>query len=106
MPAPASRPEFSDAAIEELRRALRVYGSTWDGGRREPLRLAIERLCSEAHAAQLGPERMLLAVKAAWARVPRIEHVDAERARIAFERLVGYCIDVYYGERSSPPSSD
>lgn|SRR5437763_13209653 len=106
MTAPAPRPEFSDAAIEELSRALRLYGSTWDGGRQESLRLAIERLCSEAHAEKLGPERMLVAVKAAWARVPTIEHADAERARIAFERLVGYCIDVYYGERSSPPLPD
>ena|SRR5215212_3189085 len=95
-PAPASAPEFSDAAIEQLNRALRLYVSSWDEVRHETLRLALERLCTEAHAAELGPERMLVAVKAAWARVPGIEQVDVERARIAFERVVGHCIEAYY----------
>jgi hypothetical protein len=97
-PLPASFPEFSDEAIEQLNRALQFYVSSWDEVRHATLRLSLERLCSEAHAAQLGPERMLVAVKAAWGRVPGIERVDIERARVAFERVVGYCIEAYYGE--------
>jgi hypothetical protein len=103
MTASASLPEFSDAAIEQLNRALRLYISTWNVGRHESLRLSLERLCSEAHAAKLGPERMLVAVKAAWARVPGVERVDAERARVAFERVVGHCIEAYYGETTALP---
>jgi hypothetical protein len=43
---------------------------------------------------------MLVAVKSAWARVPGIEHVDVERTRVALERVVGHCIEAYYGETS------
>jgi len=97
-PVPASAPEFSEAAIEQLNCALHLYVSTWDEVRHETLRLALERMCSEARDAKLGPERMLVAVKAAWARVPGIEHIDVERARVALERVVGHCIEAYYGD--------
>ena len=89
-------PDFSHAAIEQLNRALQLYVSSWDEAQHETLRLSLERLCTEAHAAKLGPERMLVAVKAAWARVPGIERVDVERARVAFDRVVGHCIEAYY----------
>jgi len=100
VPVSASESEFSHAAIEQLNRALQLYVSSWDEVRHETLRMALERLCTEAHAAELGPERMLVAVKAAWARVPGIERVDVERARIAFERVVGHCIEAYYSATS------
>jgi hypothetical protein len=93
---PASAPEFSDAAIEQLNRALQLYVSSWDEVRHETLRLALERLSAEAHAAKLGPERMLVVVKAAWVHVPGIAQVDVERARVALERVVGHCIEAYY----------
>lgn len=97
MSADAPLPEFSDSAIHQLNHALRSYLTSFEEARHEPLRLAVERLCSEAHAAHLGPERMLVAVKAAWARVPGIERVDVERAQVALERVVGHCIEAYYG---------
>jgi len=99
-PAHGPAPEFSDAAVEQLNRALLLYVSSWDEVRHATLRLALERLCTEAHAAKLGPERMLVAVKAAWARVPGLDHVDVELTRVAFERVVGHNIEVYYGETS------
>ena len=102
-PVPDPVPEFSEAAVEQLNRALRLYVSTWDGARHDTLRLALERLCTEAHAQQLGPERMLIGVKAAWARVPGVENADRTRVEVAFSRVVGFCIDAYYG--SSPSIS-
>ena len=99
-PARAPDPEFSPAAEEQLDRALQLYVSSWDDVRHETLRLALERVCTEAHAANLGPERMLVSVKAAWARVPGIEQVDVQRARVALQRVVGHCIEAYYGETS------
>jgi hypothetical protein len=92
---------FSAAALEQLSRALQLYLATWDEVRHETLRLALERLCTEAHALQLGPEKMLVAVKEAWARVSGIHPIDSDRARVAFERVVGYCIDAYYAPRSA-----
>jgi hypothetical protein len=100
VPARAHVPEFSQAAVEQLDRALRLYVSSWDEVRHETLRLALERICAEAHAAKLGPERMLVAVKAAWGQVSGIERVDVQRARVAFERVVGHCIEAYYAETS------
>jgi hypothetical protein len=102
----ASAPrDFSVEALEQLNRALRLYVSSWDEVRHETLRLSLERLCSEAHAVKLGPERMLVAVKTAWAAVPGIDRMDMERARVAFERVVGHCIDAYYDAATSPPAS-
>jgi hypothetical protein len=92
-----SSPEFSAAAIEQLSDALRAY--LWSGAdtRRDDLRLALERLCAEAHAAKLGPERMLVAVKSVWAGLPGIEQIDVDRARVALESVIGHCIEAYYG---------
>ena len=97
----SSSPEFSTAAVEQLGDALRAYLWSPDERRRDGLREALERLCAEAHAAHLGPERMLVAVKAVWARMPGIEQIDHERARLALESVVGHCIEAYYGEPSA-----
>lgn len=102
-PAPSS-PEFSAAAVEQLGDALRAYLWSPDDARRDLLRAALKLLCAEAHAAKLGPERMLVAVKAVWARMPGIEQVDVDRARVALERVVGHCIEAYYGAPSTSHS--
>jgi hypothetical protein len=93
----ASSPEFSAAAVEQLSDALRAYLWSGDEPRRDDLRLALERLCAEAHAAKLGPERMLVAVKSVWASLPGIEQIDIDRARVALDSVVGHCIEAYYG---------
>ena len=98
MPSPAQAPDFSDAAVQQLSEVLQLYVSSWDDTRHTTLRVALERLCAEARAANLGPERLLVVVKAAWARVPGIERVDRERSHVALERAVGHCIALYYGE--------
>jgi hypothetical protein len=75
----------------QLNRALQLYLTTWDDTRNETLRLALERLCTEAHAAKLDPERMLVAVKDAWARVPGIAtmpYVRGESLRARSPSLV------------------
>jgi hypothetical protein len=91
-------PRFSAAAVEQLNRALQLYIASCDEVRVELLRLALERLCVEAHQQQLGPEKMLVAVKTVWASVPGIAQLDVERARVAFARVVEHCIHAYYGE--------
>ena len=96
--APTPLPEFSHAAVDRLDRALQLYLSSWDETRHESLRNALTGICREAHAAKLGPERMLIAVKSAWTRVPGIDRVDATRAEVAFGQVVGFCIDAYYAE--------
>jgi hypothetical protein len=100
----ASSSEFSAAAVQQLSDALRAYLWPSDDTRRDGLLVALERLCAEAHAAKLGPERMLVAVKAVWARLPGIEQVDVDRARVALEGVVGHCIEAYYGARRAEHS--
>ena len=94
--APAAAPDFSDAAVQQLSEALQRYVASWNEERHESLRAALERICAEAHAAELGPERMLVAVKEAWLRIPVFDRADVERSRMAWERVVGYCIEAYY----------
>ena len=88
---------FSAGARIQLTDALTQYLATWNEERHDVLRAALERLCTEAHEKQLGPEQMLVLVKAAWASVPEGRTLDPDRRRIAFERVLGYCLDAYYG---------
>ena len=97
-------PEFSAAAIEQLERALRSYLSGSDAMAYETLRMALERMCTEAHDARLGPERKLVAVKAVWARAPGLERVEIERSRLLLASVVGRCIETYY-RRTTPSRS-
>jgi|SRR5215207_532311 len=100
-PTPVPRPEFSDAVLQQLHEALHLYLSTsWDETREQTLQHALNRLCLEAHAAKLGPERLLVAMKAAWTHLPVLDRGDPRSAREILERLIGYSIETYYGERS------
>ena len=87
---------FSPGAVAALARALSNFLSTWDEARHEQLRVAIAQLCTEAHAKQLGPERMLVAVKDTWRTIPGLGHFDHARRAVAFERVLGCCLDAYY----------
>jgi hypothetical protein len=89
---------FSAGAETQLRDALTNYVSTWDDERHALLRAALERLCTEAHERGLGPEKMLVTVKAIWAAIPDRMRLDSDRTRVVFDRLLGHCLDAYYGE--------
>ena len=87
---------FSDAAIEQLATALRLFLTTGEAERHEELQRAIDRLCTQAHDARVGPERLLVVVKTAWQRIQMNERIDPTRARVAFDRVIGVCLDAYY----------
>lgn len=97
--------EFSVAAVAHLDRALQAYLASPDDAGHEILRVALERICSEAHTVRLGPERMLVAVKAVWARVPDIDRLDVERSRVLLASVVGHCIEAYYRSAQSSRSA-
>jgi hypothetical protein len=98
----APQPHFSDGALEHLNITLRRYLASWEEPRQDQLRAALARLCTEAHAAGMGPERMLVAVKLAWAHVPGIAEMDVDRAQLAFSRIVEHCIEAYYDGTPEP----
>jgi hypothetical protein len=93
---------FSAAAETQLRDALTDYVATWNDEPHTMLRAALERLCTEAHDRSLGPERMLVTVKAAWGAVPESHTLDHDRKQVVFDRLLGHCLDAYYG---GPPDA-
>ena len=97
IPSDAPR-EFSAGAETQLRDAFAHYASRWRDEPEALVREALERLCREAHERELGPEQMLIAVKAAWAAVPEVNGLDYDRQRILFDQLFGYCLDAYYAD--------
>ena len=88
---------FSAGTETQLSDALANYLTSWQDERHDLVRTAIERLCREARERSIGPEVMLVAVKAAWTALPESHKLDPERKRIAFDRVFGYCLDAYYG---------
>jgi hypothetical protein len=100
-----SEPVFSSAAIAQLKETLGYYGRTGSEDRREELRAALEVLCREAHAKGLGPEKMLVAVKATWFDLPGIAKLDPLLSAEVFGRVLGFCLKAYYGADSVPKRS-
>ena len=95
-PLPAS-PHFSADALAQLRDAVRDYGSRWDAEGEDQLRRALHGLCAEACEKGLGPERLLVAVKASWAQAPGLAHTDPLRVSEAFGRVLAWCLVAFYG---------
>ena len=90
---------FSDDALAGLQQALERSLAYRDDGD-AVLRPAVERLCTEGRRLKLAPEKMVVAVKAAWAGLT-VRHADEERKRRAYERLLSYCLESYFGVRAA-----
>ena len=88
---------FSDGAIAELQEALDRSLESRDGSD-APLRPAVERLCAEGRKRQLDPEKMIIALKAAWEGLT-VRRMDEERKRRAYERMFSFCLETYFGAR-------
>ena len=66
---PNSSSRFSADAETELLDAFRLYAATWADEQHTVVGAALQRLCVEAHARALGPEQMLITIKATWAKI-------------------------------------
>ncbi len=93
---------FSSAAADQLGRALERYVQRWQDVQHPQLRDALGRLANEAHAAGMGPEKMISAVKRFWLTVPSVLREDEYLMRIALSGLVDLCIEAYYQVRAGP----
>ena len=87
---------FSSDAEEELASALERYVATWPDARHESVHAALVRLSAETHSRRLGPEAMLVTVRATWSASSHGKRLDPEAKRIAFARVIRYCLDAYY----------
>jgi len=94
--APSPQSPFSAGAVDQLCLALALYVRASDEARHDVLQRALTRLCVEAHAANAGPERLIVAVKTAWAHVHGIDKMNIRDARRTFEVIFDRCVESYY----------
>ncbi len=94
LPSPDEGP-FTAEAISQLQVALNGY-LIGVSDREKAINAAMARICTEAHARHLPPEKMLILVKAAFhdLEIPRL--VDEERRQNALEAAVAACIKAYF----------
>ncbi len=94
---------FSPGLASDIGTALGNYlGSRGPGaGAEAELRSVTNRVCTEAKQLGLPPEKMLIALKQLFERIPLREAVPPDRRRHAFERFITGCIDSYF---SSEPT--
>jgi hypothetical protein len=87
---------FSPELAHEVTTALNDYllASGIDAEIR--LRALTNRVCAEAHALGLPPERMLVAIKQLFERAPLSDVINTDSRRRAFERFVSSCIKTYF----------
>ena len=89
---------FSPQLTRDMAQALNEYllsrGPAADAQQRD---LAV-RVCAEAHALGLPPEKMLIAIKQLFERAqPDVTHSDSRR--YAYERFISACIKAYFDAR-------
>ena len=74
------------------------------------VRRILTQLCRLAYQQRLGPERVVIAVKTAWAAVPETQHQKTwdrvDPLHKLWERVLTACIDLYFAERErgEPPA--
>lgn len=87
---------FSHDTLQQLYLALEEYRAAPRSSDRS-LKAAFAEMSREAHATLLGPEQMLVAVKAAWAMAVGPEDPAAPKWRMLLDPLITQCIETYYG---------
>ena len=85
-------PELTRDVAAALHAYLLSYGTEGD----EALRQLTNRVCREAHALGLPPEKMLIALKYLFERTPLPDVRHSERRLRAFEKFISGCIKSYF----------
>lgn len=93
--APHSHSPLSAAGVTALRSALQACHR--DGALDDHLVRAMKLLCVDAHRGGVEAEKLVIAVKEAWASLPEIQNVSHEPDRDALrDRVITLCIREYY----------
>lgn len=77
---------------EVLGHSLLVSGP----GQHAVLHALAHRVCAEARELALPPEKMLIAIKHLFERMPQAPGAHSEQRRLMFERFISNCIDDYF----------
>jgi hypothetical protein len=87
---------FSPELAHEVATALNDYLLSYGIEAEAKLRTLTNRVCAEAHALGLPPEKMLIAIKQLFERAPLSDVIHTDSRRRAFERFVSGCIKTYF----------
>jgi hypothetical protein len=87
---------FSPELAREVATALSDYLLSNDVDAEVKLRVLTNRVCAEAHALGLPPEKMLIAIKQLFERAPVSHAIHMDTRRRAFERFLSGCIKTYF----------
>jgi hypothetical protein len=91
---------FSAELRSEVSAAIEDYRQHRGPESEARLRAVTERVCAEAHALDLPPEKMLIAIKKFYAILPYSNTTGDWERREAFDRFVSGCIEAYFGGQS------
>jgi hypothetical protein len=81
--------------LENLRAALATYVETQSDG--ETLHSALHELAAEARSKSVLPERLLVALKDVWYKLPSVRSMkEADGQARLLQRVVTLCIKEYY----------
>ena len=94
--------EFSSESTDALACALLDFLAMRSDDRQLALRRALGGFCREAHARHLGPEKMLIAAKAVWKKLPKASGLDHLRVSAAFDAALVECLESYYESHHAP----
>jgi hypothetical protein len=91
---PPHTPALSDALVRQLTLALTARSP---GAIGQDVQDALDAMCTEAHERGLPPESMVLALRAAWSKVPVPLGTQPDEWSRSYYAAVGICLSVYFG---------
>ena len=86
---------FSAELARDIAAVIASPLSASGGEQDAALRALAHRVCAEARQLALPPEKMLIAIKQLFERLPSTA-VHADQRRLVFERFISRCIDDYF----------
>ncbi|MEO8334654.1 MAG: hypothetical protein ABI664_06770 [bacterium] len=87
---------FSPQLAQDVAQALNEYLLSNGPEAEAQLHDLTNRVCQEAHALGLPPEKMLIAIKRLFERAPLPDFAHSDSRRSAFERFISGCIKAYF----------
>ncbi|MEO8620163.1 MAG: hypothetical protein ABI625_03785 [bacterium] len=88
---------FSPELTRDIGLALSDYLRSSEPAANAELQTLTNRVCAEAKALGLPPEKMLIEIKRLFERLPSHDVPHTERRQKTFERFITGCIESYFG---------
>lgn len=89
-------PALDEETLSEVRSALGRF--IRDGTHSDDLTSALRRMSEEARAKEMRAEQLLIVLKGIWSSLPEVRHARGEPHGTMLQRVIGICIEQYYGK--------